>query len=160
MQSDNIINNYISTIITIFLDVTKNYENALQTIKRTEAELNDINHEIEFSSPKDLYKGYLTYRSIHDLRTERRIAKEQVELLKDFYDFIKSQQGGMFKSALQKIQSNSMKIKNTQDNRTYTPKQREDLTINGKTTDNRSFEQMLQDFKNSKQPVVNGRMKK
>ena len=66
----------------------------------------------------------------------------------------------MFKSALQKIQSNSMKIKNTQDNRTYTPKQREDLTINGKTTDNRSFEQMLQDFKNSKQPVVNGRMKK
>ena len=45
----NIINNYSSTIVTIFHDVVKNYEHNLDVIKQCEESLNDINHEIELS---------------------------------------------------------------------------------------------------------------
>ena len=52
----NIVDNYSTTIIDIFKDVMSNYERNLEVIKQTEDELNDINHEIELSSPKDMYK--------------------------------------------------------------------------------------------------------
>ena len=58
----NIVNNYISTMMTIYNDVIKAYERNLEVIKQTEDELNDLNHEIELSSPKDMYKGYLLYK--------------------------------------------------------------------------------------------------
>ena len=64
----NIVNNYSSTIITIFQEVIKNYERDLEIIKETEEELNDLNHEIELSSPKDMYQGYLLYKAIRETR--------------------------------------------------------------------------------------------
>ena len=41
----NIVNNYSSTIVTIFKDVVKNYEINLDIIKQAEEELNDLYHE-------------------------------------------------------------------------------------------------------------------
>ena len=55
----NIVNNYSSTIITIYQDVIKTYENNQKTIKEIEEEMNDVNHEIELSDQKEIYKGYL-----------------------------------------------------------------------------------------------------
>lgn len=40
----NIVNNYCSTVVTIFQDVKKNYENNLEIIKQAEEELNDLYH--------------------------------------------------------------------------------------------------------------------
>ena len=60
----NIVNNYSSTIITIYQDVIKAYERNLEVIKQTEDEINDLNHEIELSEPKDMYKGYLLYKEM------------------------------------------------------------------------------------------------
>lgn len=51
----NIVNNYCSTMITIFQDTIKNYEKNLEIIKQTEEELNDLYHEAELSNPKDMY---------------------------------------------------------------------------------------------------------
>ena len=103
-MSNNIVNNYASTIITIFADVVKNYERNLEIIKQAEEELNDLSHEIELSSPKDMYKGYLLYKTIRELRIERRRCKEENELLKDMYEYFTSQQGQSFKTKIQQIQ--------------------------------------------------------
>ena len=88
-MATNIVNNYISTMMTIYNDVIKIYERNLGIIKQTEDELNDLNHEIELSSPKDMYKGYLLYKDIRELRIKRRTAKEENELLKDMYEYLK-----------------------------------------------------------------------
>lgn len=160
-MSANIVNNYSSTIVTIFQDVIKNYERNLDLIKQTEEELNDINHEIELSEPKNAYQGYLLYKEIRDLRIKRRTAKEENELLKDMYEYLKSQPGQAFKSKIQSIQGNSAKLRTTQESRTYQPRQRDDLTITNKhSSANKPFEEMLAEFNKTKITTQGGKLRK
>lgn len=161
MASNNIVNNYSSTIIQIWTDVIKKYESNIEVIKQTEAELNDLYHECEFAESKDLYGGWKLYRAIHDTRNRRRVAKNENELLKDMYEYAKSQAGQQFKSKIQSIQGNSVKVYEAQSRRTYTPRQRSDLTITGKTCEaNKPFEQMLKEFNQTKITVQNGKLRK
>ena len=160
-MSANIVNNYSTTIVTIFQDVIKNYERNLDIIKQTEDELNDIMHEIELSEPKNAYQGYLLYKEIRDLRIKRRTAKEEVELLKDMYEYLKSQSGQAFKTKIQSIQGNSAKLRTTQESRTYQPRQRDDLTITNKhSAANKPFETMLDEFNKNKPYMQNGKLRK
>ena len=160
-MSNNIVNNFSSTIITIFKDVVKKYEDNLEIIKKAEDELNDLSHEIELSSSKDLYKGYLMYKEIREVRIRRRIAKEENELLKDMYDYFTSQNGQAFKSKIQSIQGNSVKIRNCQEQRIYQPRQRNDLTITDRHTSvNKPFETMLAEFNKDKPYIKNGKNRK
>ena len=157
----NIVNNYSSTIVTIFKDVVKNYDANLAIIKQTEEELNDLYHEAELSEPKDMYKGYLVYKAIRETRIRRRTAKEENELLKDIYDYFQSQQGQAFKSKIQSIQGNSAKLRATQETRTYKPRQRNDLTITDQHSDaNKPFEDMLRDFNKTKVKMQGGKLRK
>ena len=157
----NIVNNYSSQIVTIFQEVAKNYEKNIDVIKQTEAELNDLYHEAELSDPKDMYKGYLVYKSIRETRIRRRTAKEENELLKDIYDYFQSPQGQAFKSKIQSIQGNSARLRATQEQRTYQPRQRNDLTITNKHSDaNRPFEEMLDDFNKNKAYMKGGKLRK
>lgn len=158
----NIVNNYSSTIVTIYKDVIKNYEMNLDIIKQTEGELNDLYHEAELSEPKDMYKGYLLYKAIREARIRRRTAKEENELLKDMYDFLTSQTGQAFKGKIQSIQGNSVKLRATQESRTYTPRQRNDLTCTNKHSDanNNLFEAMLADFNKTKITSQKGKLRK
>ena len=157
----NIVNNYSSTIVTIFQDVLRNYEMNLDTIKQCEDELNDLYHEAELSNPKDMYKGYLVYKAIRETRIRRRTAKEENEVLKDIYDYFQSPQGQAFKSKIQSIQGNSAKLRATQEARTYQPRQRNDLTITDKhSTANKPFEKMLSDFNKSKAYMKDGKLRK
>lgn len=157
----NIVNTYCSTMVTITADVVKNYERNMENIKRIEDELNDINHEIELSSPKDLYKGWLMYKTIRDLRIERRRCKEENELMKDMYEYFKSQQGQAFKSKIQQIQGNTAKLREVQERRTYKPRQRDDLTCTGETsTAHKPFEEMLREFKQTKVTTQGGKLRK
>lgn len=94
---NNITEQYSSTIISIYNDVVKKYENNVELIKQLEEELMDIEHEIELSQPKDMYKGYLMYKEIKTIRTRRRTAKDENRLLQDMYDFIKVPQDRMLK---------------------------------------------------------------
>lgn len=160
-MANNIVNNYGSTIVTIFKDVVKNYEMNLDIIKQAEEELNDLYHEAELSEPKDMYKGYLIYKAIRDTRIRRRTAKLENELMKDMYEYFQSQSGQAFKSKIQSIQGNAVKLQTTQEQRTYQPRQRNDLTItNQHSTANVPFEQMLKDFKKTKVTVKNGKLRK
>lgn len=157
----NIVNNYSSTIVTIYQDVVKNYERDLEDIKRIEEELNDLMHEIELADPKNMYQGYLLYKQIRELRIERRRCKEEVELLKDMYEHFKSQQGEAFKKKIQQIQGNAAKLREVQERRTYTPRQRNDLTCTEETsTAHKPFEQMLEEFNKSKAYMKGGKLRK
>ncbi len=157
----NIVNNYCSTVITIYQDVIKNYERDLAVIKAAEDELNDLYHEAELSSPKDMYHGYLIYKAIRETRIRRRTAKEEVELLKDMYEYLKSPAGQSFKSKMQSIQGASVKLRATQEARTYQPRQRNDLTITDKhSTVTKPFEQMLKDFSQTKVTMQSEKLRK
>lgn len=157
----NIVNNYSSTIVSIFQDVIKNYERNEESIKRIEGELNDLNHEIELTPSRNMYQGYLLYKQVRELRIERRRAKEENELLKDMYEFFKSQVGQEFKNKVQQIQGNAAKLREVQERRTYTPRQRDDLTCTDQTsTAHKPFQQMLDEFNKTKITIKNGKLRK
>lgn len=157
----NIVDNYSTTIVSIYQSVIQNYERDLKDIKRIEEELNDIFHEIELSSAKDMYSGYLMYRSIRELRIERRRCKEEVELLKDMYEYFKSKQGQEFKNKIQQLQGDAARLRKVQGQRTYKPRQRDDLTIEGQTSnEQKSFEQMISEFNKNKAYMRGGKMRK
>lgn len=157
----DIIENYSTTIVTIFQNVIRDYERNLERIKEIQDELQDIEHEIELSPSKNMYAGYLLYRRIRELRIERRRCKEEVELMKETYEFFKSQQGQGFKNKMQNLQGNARKLRDIQEKRTYKPRQRNDLTIEGLTSnEHAAFERMLQDFSETKVSIKNGKMRK
>lgn len=161
MASNNIVNNYCSSIIQIANDVVKRYESNEDVIKQTEDELNDVYHEIELGKDQDLHGGWKLYRQVKELRNKRRQAKDENQLLKDMYDYIKSQQGQTFKGKIQSIQGSSAKIYEAQSRRTYTPRQRSDLTITGKTCEaNKPFEDMLREFNETKVTMRGGKLRK
>lgn len=161
MANNNIVNNYCSTFIQIANDVVKKYESNVEVIKQTEDELTDVYHEIELGKPQDMYGGYKLYKQVKDLRMRRRQAKDENDLLKDMYEYIKSQSGQAFKSKMQSIQGNSVKVYEAQSRRTYTPRQRDDLTITNKTCEvNRPFEDLVRDFKKDKVTLQGGKLRK
>lgn len=157
----NIVNNYCSTVVTIFQDVKKNYENNIEIIKQAEEELNDLYHEAELSNPKDMYQGYLVYKAIRETRIRRRQAKQENEVLKDMYEYLNSQAGQTFKTKMQSIQGSAAKIQTAQESRTYQPRQRNDLTITDQhSTATKPFEQMLKEFNQSKPYMQKGKLRK
>ena len=157
----NIVNNYSSTIVTIFQDVIRTYENNIETIKQAEGELTDLEHEIELSNPKNARDGYKIYKELREIRIKRRTAKDENQLLQDMYDYFKSQQGQSFKSKLQQIQGAAAKIENAQSCRTYTPRQRNDLSITDKTCKTiKPFEDMLKEFNQTKVSMQGGKLRK
>lgn len=160
-MANNIVNNYCSTVVTIYQDVKKNYENNIEIIKQAEEELNDLYHECELADPKDMYKGWQMYKAIRDTRIRRRQAKQENEILKDMYDYLCSPAGQTFKTKMQSIQGSAVKIQNAQESRTYQPRQRNDLTITDKhSTATKPFEEMLKEFNQTKVSVQNGKLRK
>lgn len=157
----NIVNNYSSTMVQIIQDVIKSYERNEERIKCIEGELNDLNHEIELTPSRNMYSGYLLYKAIRELRIERRRCKEENELMKDMYDYFKGQQGQSFKSKIQQIQGNAAKLREVQERRTYTPRQRNDLTCTDKTsTAHKPFEDMMKEFNKTKITSSKGKLRK
>lgn len=157
----NIIENYSTTMVTIYQSVIKDYEKDLERIKEIEDELQDIFHEIEMSPSKNMYAGYLFYKRIRELRIERRRCKEQTEVMKETYEFFKSQQGQSFKNKIQQLQGNAAKLRDVQEKRTYKPRQRDDLTIEGMTSsEHASFEDMMKEFNKNKAFMKGGKLRK
>jgi hypothetical protein len=145
----------------MFQSVISNYENGLERIKEIQDELQDIEHEIELSPSKNMYLGYLLYRRIRELRIERRRLKEETELLKETYEYFKSQQGQTFKNKMQQLQGSAAKLRGVQERRVYTPKRRNDLTIEGVTSnEHASFEDMIKKFNETKVTSQKGKLRK
>lgn len=157
----NIVENYSTTIVSVYNSVIKAYERDVERIDEIHGELQDIEHEIELSPNKNMYEGYLLYKQIKDLRMERRRCKEEIEILKDIYEFFTSQVGKEFKNKIQRIQGDAAKLREVQERRVYTPRQRNDLTCTGKTsTAHKPFEELLKDFNQTKVTMQNGKLRK
>lgn len=157
----NIVVDYSTNIIDIFKDVVKRYQTNLEIIKQTEDELNDINHEIELSSPKDMYHGYLLYKTLRELRVRRRQAKDENEILSEMYFYITSQNGIEVKTKMQKLQGHAVDTERKLNNRSYCPRQRSDLTITDVSpVSNKPFEQLMREFKETKVTTKNGKLRK
>lgn len=157
----NIVVDYSTNIIDIFKDVVKRYQTNLEIIKQTEDELNDINHEIELSSPKDMYHGYLMYKTLRELRIRRRQAKDENDVLYEMYCYITSQNGIEVKTKMQKLQGHAVDTERKLNNRSYCPRQRSDLTITDfSPVSNKPFEQLMKEFKETKVTTKNGKLRK
>lgn len=157
----NIVVDYSTNIIDIFKDVVKRYQTNLEIIKQTEDELNDINHEIELSSPKDMYHGYLMYKTLRELRIRRRQAKDENDILYEMYCYITSQNGIEVKTKMQKLQGHAVETERKLNNRSYCPRQRSDLTITDVSpVSNKPFEQLMKEFKETKVTTKNGKLRK
>lgn len=157
----NIVVDYSTNIIDIFKDVVKRYQTNLEIIKQTEDELNDINHEIELSSPKDMYHGYLMYKTLRELRIRRRQAKDENDVLYEMYCYITSQNGIEVKTKMQKLQGHAVDTERKLNNRLYCPRQRSDLTITDVSpVSNKPFEQLMKEFKETKVTTKNGKLRK
>lgn len=157
----NIVVDYSTNIINIFKDVVKRYESNLEIIKQTEDELNDINHEIELSSPKDMYNGYLMYKTLRELRVRRRQAKDENDVLYEMYCYITSQNGIEVKTKMQKLQGHAVDTERKLNNRSYCPRQRSDLTITDVSpVCNKPFEQLMKEFNETKVTTKNGKLRK
>ena len=77
------------------------------------------------------------------------------------YEYLKSPAGQSFKSKMQSIQGTSVKLRATQEARTYQPRQRSDLTITDKhSTATKPFEQMLKEFNETKITMQGGKLRK
>ena len=157
----NIVVDYSTNIIDIFTDVVKRYQTNLEIITQTEDELNDINHEIELSSPKDMYHGYLMYKTLRELRVRRRQAKDENDVLHEMYCYITSQNGIEVKTKMQKLQGHAVDTERKLNNRSYCPRQRSDLTITDVSpVCNKPFEQLMKEFKETKVTTKNGKLRK
>lgn len=131
-MQDNPVEMYVDSINSIFTDISNTYNNSIEEIKEVEQSLMDLLHEIELSSDKDMYQGYLLYKEIKTLRIRRRQAKEKAELLKGIYDFVNGNQVAQIKNTLGQLKGNSKKTLSHQNNRVYSARQRDDLTYNSK----------------------------
>ena len=156
INTNNIVNQYITTIVQIFESVRATYQTNNDIISQTDGELNDIEHEVELADPRNARDGYKLYKEMRDLRVKRRVAKDENTLLDELYKFFTNNNN--FFNALKQIQGNAQKVFNAQQIRTYTPRRRDDLTITDKTCKtNLPFQDALKDFKQIKS---NGKIRK
>ncbi len=157
----NIVERYCTSAVSMYQDVVKTYEYNLDVIKKAEQEQTDLEHEIELGNPKNARDGYKIYKELREVRLRRRKAKEENQLLQDIYDYFKSPQGQSFKNKIQQIQGDSAKLYEKQQNRTYTPRVRDDLTCTDKKVESyRPFEELLKSFNETKVSVQNGKLRK
>lgn len=155
----NVTEKYCSSIVQIFKDVISTYEYNQTIIKQTELEQTDLEHEIELGGPKNARDGYKLYKELRDVRQRRRKAKDENDLLEELYDFLKTQQN--FKNKISQIQGSTAKVYNKQQNRTYTPRARTDLTCTEKTCEShKPFEELLKDFNEVKITKQGGKLRK
>lgn len=130
----------------------------LEIIKNAEEEMNDLNHEIELSSPKNARDGYKSYKELREVRLKRRKAKDENELMEEFYKYLN--QNSDFKNKLPQIQGSTRKLSDAQQKRTYIPRRRSDLTIsNERCQAYKPFEEMISDFKQNKISAQNGKLR-
>ena len=156
---ENIAEKYITTILQIMQEVTNNYEYNKDIVRKSEGELQDLEHEIELSKPKNARDGYELYRELRRIRIQRRVAKEENEIMEGLYDYFKSNPS--IKNKLQELQGKSAKLCEAIENRKYRPRQRDDLTITEeKSTVYKPFEEQLKNFRKIKVTKKNGKMRK
>ena len=79
----------LSTFNRFLLSVVAQYEGNEQAISECDRKSSDLLHYIELHDDMNASEGYKTYRKLAEVRRERRISKNENELLLAVYNFIK-----------------------------------------------------------------------
>ena len=116
---ENLARTNIETIADIMNRVIVDYELNEQVIRDTEGELMDLEHEIELSEARNAAEGYKLYKDLRDTRIRRRKAKNENAVMKELYQYFKSNDN--FKRGLKNVRSQVIQAYNTVENQEYKP---------------------------------------
>lgn len=93
------------------------YQSNKERYNYLEQEMQDLLHYIEMTSDKNANAGYKLYKKLAEIRRERRICKNELDLLQPVYDAFNSNEK---LNALAQIQGFCRTAKQTINNRAYT----------------------------------------
>lgn len=74
--------------LTFARDVISRYEGDLVRQKELDDETQDLLHAIELSPRMNASQGYKIYDKLYAVRNERRLCKNEIDLLKPLYDYL------------------------------------------------------------------------
>lgn len=136
----------IAGMLSVFDWVVGVYEQNAETIRVAEGETQDLLHEIELAPARAAHQGYRFYRELKDIRERRRQAKDENEVLEEFYQLAKAQTD--LRKRLQQIMGNAVRISEKLERRNYVPRAREDLTVTDTppANGNKPFKKLLRGF--------------
>lgn len=98
-------------------NVISRYEGNQQRQSELELEQQDVEHVMELSNNQDIVGGYRLYRKLADIRRERRTCKNESDLLKPLYDYLKQ---NSIMNDLSRLQGSCRVSKETISKRQYT----------------------------------------
>lgn len=109
----------ITDILENLQYVPKRYAELNKNLSLVQGKITDLEHDIENNS-FNAYQGYTMAKRLKELRIERRQIKNEIELLEQFNQFV--QNNKKLEIDLFKVKTTMLKIKDRQDNWTYTPR--------------------------------------
>ena len=112
MQPEETIRSFCSSI----RDMLSKYEEDRERLEKLEQEMQDLLHYIEMSGNKNANIGFKLYKQLAEVRRERRIRKNEIDLLQPIYSNFKDTD---LLNVLGRIQGNCRAIKQQINNKSY-----------------------------------------
>jgi len=113
LHPEDVLRNFCASI----RDMISRYESDKIRYEQLEQEMQDVLHFIEMSENKNANSGFKLYKQLADIRRERRICKNEIELLQPVYSNFKETD---LLNILTRVQGNCKNIKQQIDGRGYT----------------------------------------
>lgn len=109
----------IDNMLNVLQYVPQRYSELTYNLSIVQGKITDLEHDFENKS-FNAYQGFLMAKKMQELRKERRKIKNEIELLEHMNQYIKNNK--KLEIDLFKIRTTMLKIKERQDNWTYTPR--------------------------------------
>lgn len=107
----------LSSFNRFLIEVVSRYEGNIRVIADCDRKSNDLLHFIELREDMNAAEGYKAYRKLTDVRRERRVCKNENELLNAVYTFI--QQNPRFVSELNSVTGKTRAAKDSIERKIY-----------------------------------------
>lgn len=118
---------HIKSMISLIDSVINEFESNVILIKQYEDEHNDLIHEIAHGDKKSASEAYKIYSREREILSERHRLQDENAKAKELYDWC--MQNKPLKSTFNKMLSNHSVVAKRIEERAFTPRVRNDLTI-------------------------------
>lgn len=108
----------LKAFLSFLRQVKPRYEDNFHLVGEADYKTQDILHEIEMSRDKDIRNGYDAYKLLREVRRDRRVCKNENELLRPVITFL--EKNPTLIDDLERLQSHCQQLKETIDDRYYT----------------------------------------
>lgn len=109
------------TILQAIDYVLKTYPENYDRITKLKDQADDLVHIIEFT-PLDIQRGYKYAKQLQDIRRERRILKDDNELLRPMYDFLSQGSSQAFRNGFANALQRARHREKALPERVYSPR--------------------------------------